>query len=98
VQGSLTSQGQVRVHKITAAVLYAEITIAAGAVQQSNFDEYRVLGLPEAPEVDVRFVDSGARVTGLGEPATPPLAPAVANAVFAAGQRLRRLPFAHARP
>jgi isoquinoline 1-oxidoreductase beta subunit len=62
-------------------------------VQQSNFHDYRVLRLNEMPAVDVHIVPSTERPSGVGEPGTPPIAPAVANAVFAlTGQRLRSLP------
>jgi isoquinoline 1-oxidoreductase beta subunit len=62
-------------------------------VQQSNFDDYRVLRLPEMPRVEVHIVPSRERPGGVGEPGTPPIAPAVANAVAAlTGRRLRELP------
>jgi isoquinoline 1-oxidoreductase beta subunit len=75
------------------AALAGEITVRDGVVQQSNFHDYRLLRLDQAPAVEVRFVDSGSDPRGLGEPPLPPLAPAVCNAIFAAtGQRIRRLP------
>jgi len=75
------------------AALFNEITVQGGAVVQRNFHEYDMVRLASAPEVHVSFVDSGAPIGGLGEPGVPPLAPAVANAVFAlTGQRLRQLP------
>jgi isoquinoline 1-oxidoreductase beta subunit len=74
-------------------VLTGEITIKEGAVEQSNFLDYAVLRIDRAPEVEVHIVPSTAPPGGMGEPGVPPLAPAVANAVFAAtGVRLRRLP------
>jgi isoquinoline 1-oxidoreductase beta subunit len=76
------------------AALYGEITIADGAVEQGNFPDYGVVRLADAPAMTVHLVDSGAStIGGVGEPGTPPIAPAVANAVFAAtGKRLRNLP------
>ncbi|MGI9293072.1 MAG: molybdopterin cofactor-binding domain-containing protein [Pseudomonadales bacterium] len=76
-----------------AQTLYSEITFDKGQVQQSNFHDYRVVRMNESPEIEVHIVPSTAAPTGVGEPGTPPLAPAVANAVFAStGQRLRSLP------
>jgi isoquinoline 1-oxidoreductase subunit beta len=70
------------------------ITLDKGAVVQSNFHDYPLLKLAEAPEVDVHFLKSNASMGGLGEPGVPPTAPALANAIFAAtGQRIRHLPF-----
>ena len=71
-----------------------EITIAGGAVEQSNFHDFSVLRIDAAPkQVDVHFIESTTVPTGLGEPALPPVAPAVCNAIFAAvGTRIRRLP------
>lgn len=75
------------------AALYGEITIEDGAVVQSNFHDYRLLRMNEAPEIEVYIVPSAEPPTGVGEPGVPPIAPAVANAVFmATGKRLRRLP------
>ncbi|UZE96885.1 xanthine dehydrogenase family protein molybdopterin-binding subunit [Alkalimarinus alittae] len=75
------------------AALYGEITLKDGRVEQSNFDDYQLLRMNETPDIDVHIVDSNESPTGVGEPGVPPLAPAVANAVFAAtGQRLRSLP------
>jgi len=74
-------------------VLTGEITIKDGAVEQSNFHDYQVLRISGAPVVEVHIVPSNEDPRGMGEPGVPPLAPAVANAVFAAtGVRLRRLP------
>jgi isoquinoline 1-oxidoreductase beta subunit len=75
------------------AALYGEITFREGRVQQSNFHDYRPLRLFEMPVVEVHIVPSTEKPSGVGEPGVPPIAPAVANALFAAtGQRLRRLP------
>jgi isoquinoline 1-oxidoreductase beta subunit len=75
------------------AALYGEITLKDGRVEQSNFHDYRPLRIDEMPQVDVFIVPSGEKPTGVGEPGVPPVAPAVANALFAAtGQRLRNLP------
>jgi isoquinoline 1-oxidoreductase subunit beta len=82
------------------AVLYGQITLREGQVQQSNFHDYRALRMNEMPKVETYFLSSGNRYTqewgGVGEPGTPPLAPAIANAVFAAtGKRIRSLPLAN---
>lgn len=75
------------------AALFDAITIRDGAVEQSNFFDYRLPKLADAPRTVVEFVRSDAPMGGLGEPGVPPVAPAVANAVFAAtGVRLRELP------
>jgi isoquinoline 1-oxidoreductase beta subunit len=75
------------------AALYSEVTLKEGRVQQGNFNTYPVLRMNEMPQVDVHIVDSSEKSGGVGEPGTPPIAPAVANALFAAtGKRLRRLP------
>jgi len=75
------------------AALLSEITLNDGAVQQSNFQDYLVLRMDRMPRVEVHIVASAEPPTGVGEPATPVIAPAVANALFmASGQRLRTLP------
>ena len=75
------------------AALYSKLTLKDGRVEQSNFDDYRVLRLPEMPHVEVHLVAGGDKPTGVGEPGTPPIAPAVANALFAlTGRRARALP------
>ncbi|HEX5411807.1 MAG TPA: xanthine dehydrogenase family protein molybdopterin-binding subunit [Terriglobia bacterium] len=74
-------------------VLTGEITIKDGAVEQSNFHDYQVLRISSAPKVEVHIVPSSEDPMGMGEPGVPPLAPALANAVFdATGVRIRRLP------
>jgi len=73
--------------------LHSEITLEKGRVRQSNFHDYEVLRLDEMPEVAVHLIPSKAKMGGIGEPAVAPVAPAVANAVFAlTGKRLRSLP------
>jgi isoquinoline 1-oxidoreductase subunit beta len=76
------------------AVLYGEITIREGRVQQGNFPQYDMLRLANTPEIEVHIIRSGSEhLGGVGEPGTPPLAPAVCNAIFAAtGKRIRSLP------
>lgn len=75
------------------AALHGAITLEGGRVREGNYDAYRILRLPEAPRVTVHVMPSLERPEGLGEPGLPPIAPAVANAVFAlTGQRLRTLP------
>jgi isoquinoline 1-oxidoreductase beta subunit len=76
------------------AALYGKITIKDGAAVQGNFDTYRMVRLADAPKIDVHLMPSGGPVWGgAGEPAVPPVAAAVANAIFAAtGKRIRTLP------
>ncbi len=76
------------------AALYGQITFKNGRAEQSNFHDYQVVRLPEAPIVETHLLNSGEKMGGVGEPGTPPIAPAVGNAIFAAtGKRLRSLPF-----
>lgn len=75
------------------AALWGGVDIVQGEVQQRNFHQHPVLGMAQAPQVHTYIVPSERTPTGVGEPGVPPLAPAVANAVFALkGQRLRSLP------
>jgi len=77
------------------AAWFQEILVEKGAVQQKNFHEYHLLTMKDAPKVEVHFAKSGYPPTGLGEPALPPTAPAICNAIFAAtGKRVRTLPLA----
>ena len=80
------------VYGLTAA-LYGGLNLEAGAIKESNFHDYPMLRMNESPEIEVIIIDSGTEPTGVGEPGLPPIAPAVANAVYkATGQRLRSLP------
>jgi isoquinoline 1-oxidoreductase beta subunit len=119
VEASVGDKGQVRVHKVVAAVdtghvvnpailqsqvesgivygltaaLYGAITIENGRVSQGNFDDYEMLRMADMPTVETVLVPSGGFWGGGGEPAVPPLAPALCNAIFAAtGKRIRSLP------
>jgi len=75
------------------AVLYGEITFENGKVKQRNFHDYKILRMNEAPLIEVHILESGEKMGGAGEPGTPPIAPAVVNAIFAAtGKRVRKLP------
>jgi isoquinoline 1-oxidoreductase beta subunit len=75
------------------AALKAEATLAEGRIQQSNFHDYPILKMDEMPLVEVHLVESSNGPTGMGEMGVPPIAPAVANAVFAAtGRRIRHIP------
>jgi isoquinoline 1-oxidoreductase beta subunit len=76
-----------------AAALHSAVTLKDGRAVQSNFDDFRILRMKEMPRVEVHIVASEAPPTGVGEPGVPPIAPAVANALFAAtGKRPRKLP------
>jgi isoquinoline 1-oxidoreductase beta subunit len=75
------------------AALYGKITFKDGRVEQGNFHQYQVVRINEAPTVEVHIVPSTEAPGGIGEPGTPPIAPAVTNALFAAtGKRIRSLP------
>ena len=75
------------------AALHGEITLQNGRVDQKNFDDYPVVRMNEAPAIDVHIIPSTEKPSGVGEPGTPPLAPALANALFVlTGKRIRRLP------
>ena len=75
------------------AALYGEITFEKGRVKQQNFNDYQVLRMNEMPVVETHIMQSEETMGGVGEPGTPPIAPAVANAIFAlTGKRIRKLP------
>jgi isoquinoline 1-oxidoreductase beta subunit len=75
------------------AALKTEITLENGRVQQRNFHDYPMLRMFESPAIEVHIIPSQEKPTGVGEPSVPPVAPALANAIFAAtGKRVRRLP------
>jgi len=75
------------------AALWGEITLKNGRIEQHNFNDYRVLRINEAPQIEVHLVKNGEAPGGIGEPGTIGIAPAVANAIFAVtGKRIRKLP------
>lgn len=76
-----------------AAAIHQEITFADGTVEQSNFHDYDSLRLRHAPDIEVAILENSTAMGGVGEPGVPPIAPALANAIFAAtGKRVRTLP------
>lgn len=80
------------IYGLTAA-LYGEITIENGAVAQSNFHNYEMVRMKDAPDIEMYIINSGHKLGGAGEPSTPAIAPALANAIFdATNIRLRELP------
>ena len=78
------------------AAMYGSLDLKDGAIQQSNFHDYKMLRMDECPEIDVSIINSGTvPIGGAGEPGVPPAAPALTNAIFAAtGERIRELPLA----
>jgi isoquinoline 1-oxidoreductase beta subunit len=75
------------------AAMYSTISISRGAVVESNFHDYPMLRMNESPEIETYIINSGEKIGGGGEPGTPPVAPALVNAIFAAtGKRIRELP------
>lgn len=91
-QGVRAQVESAAIYGLTAALKDA-ITIENGRVEQSNFHNYEMVRIPDAPPIEVHIVESSEKPTGIGEPALPVLAPALCNALFAAtGKRARRLP------
>lgn len=91
--GIVTAQMEGAVAFAMSASLYGEITFDRGQTQQSSFDDYPIVTMADMPPVEVHILDSDEPPGGVGEPGIPPVAPAIANAVFAAtGARLRHLP------
>ena len=75
------------------ATLHSEMTVRDGRVNESNYDDYPVVRFDDAPNINVSIIPSKEEPGGVGEPGLPPIAPAIANAVFSAtGKRLRKLP------
>jgi isoquinoline 1-oxidoreductase beta subunit len=92
--GLVTAQIEGAIAFGLSAALKGEITIEQGGVVQTNFRDYPILTFAEMPRVEVHIMPSHGDPSGVGEPGVPPIAPAVANAIFAAtGRRIRRLPF-----
>lgn len=82
------------IYGLTAA-MYGNITVRDGGIEQSNFHDYEMIRMDTAPDISVEIINSGGIHGGAGEPGTPPIAPAVTNAIFAAvGRRIRTLPIA----
>ena len=80
-----------------AMAMSAKITLTNGRIDQNNFYDYTVLRMANAPAIDVHIIKSTEKPTGIGELGTPPIAPAIANAVFKlTGKRVRQLPFSDA--
>ena len=76
-----------------AAAMSGEITVKGGQIEQTNFHNYTSLRINQAPAIDVKILENGPKIRGIGEPGTPPIAPALTNAIFAAtGKRIRELP------
>ena len=75
------------------AAMFGEITFSKGAVEQTNFHQYETVRMGQSPKISVKVLESGNRIRGVGEPGTPPAAPALANAIYSAtGLRIRELP------
>jgi isoquinoline 1-oxidoreductase beta subunit len=90
---NIEAQVQSAINFGLAAAIMGEITLKDGAVEQSNFHNYDAIRMAQAPAIEVRILQNGEKIRGIGEPGLPPAAPALANAIFAAtGQRIRELP------
>ena len=78
------------------AAIMSQITVADGEVEQTNFHNYDAMRMYQAPSIEVKVLENAEKIRGIGEPGTPPAAPALANAIFAAtGQRIREMPFSN---
>lgn len=76
------------------AAMMGEITVKDGKIEQTNFHQYDSIRMNQAPNIQVKVLENGEKIRGIGEPGTPPAAPALGNAIFAAtGKRIRELPF-----
>ena len=97
---TVVTQAQGAVVFALSGALLGKITAKAGAIEQSNFHDYPLLRINETPRnIHVHLVESDAPPAGVGEPGVPPVAPAVANAIFAAtGERRRELPLGRRLP
>ena len=90
---NIEAQVQSGVNFGLAAAMMGSITISDGMIEQRNFDTFDGIRMPQAPDIAVRILENGEKIRGIGEPGTPPAAPALANAIFAAtGRRIRELP------
>lgn len=91
---SVQAQIEGAIHDGLSVAVGQEITVVDAAVQETNFDSYEMARMDAAPKViDIHLIEGAERPTGMGEPAMPPVAPALTNAIFAAtGKRIRRLP------
>jgi isoquinoline 1-oxidoreductase beta subunit len=75
------------------AAMQQQITFADGAVEQQNFGDHDPLRMPQAPEIEIELLSNSTHMGGAGEPGTPPVMAALANAIFAlTGKRVRRMP------
>ena len=91
--GPLVEQMESGIIIALSTALKEQAKFAKGGVATSNFDNYPIIRMSEVPEIEVHMVKSTDRIGGIGEPGVPPLAPALANAVFSAtGARIRRIP------